>query len=116
MNASISGRLIETTPAAIVCYPGPQQNLEACSTVLRELSDEELVANDPIALDFPINNACPPVDFSAGDVPGNCSIGNAPRYVVNATKPEDVAMGVDFARKNNIRLVIRNTGHDLLGR
>ncbi|KAA8567448.1 hypothetical protein EYC84_010461 [Monilinia fructicola] len=116
LNASISGRLIETAPAAIVCYPGPQQNLEACSTVLRELSDEELVANDPIALDFPINNACPPVDFSAGDVPGNCSIGNAPRYVVNATKPEDVAMGVDFARKNNIRLVIRNTGHDLLGR
>ncbi|RAL65038.1 hypothetical protein DID88_001146 [Monilinia fructigena] len=116
LNASISGRLIKATPAAIVCYPGPQRNLEACSTVVKELSDEQLVANDPIALDFPINNTCPPVDFAAGNIPGNCSIGNAPRYVVNATKPEDVAMGVDFARKNNIRLVIRNTGHDLLGR
>ncbi|KAI9644613.1 hypothetical protein NHQ30_006635 [Ciborinia camelliae] len=116
LNASISGKLINAIPAAIVCYPGSYQNLEACATVVEELSDEELVANDPIALFFPINNDCPPVDFAAGGVPGNCSIGHAPRYAVNATTPEDVARGIDFARKNNIRLVVRNTGHDLLGR
>ncbi|KAF7951304.1 hypothetical protein EAE96_006625 [Botrytis aclada] len=116
LNASISGKLIRAIPAAIVCYPGPQQNLDACSTVVKELSDEELVANDPIALATPISNSCPPVDFAAGAIPGNCSIGDAPRYVVNATTPEDVAKGVAFARKNNVRLVVRNTGHDLLGR
>lgn len=83
---------------------------------MKVLSDEELVANDPIALDTPINDSCPPINFAAGDIPGNCSIGDAPRYVVNATTPGDVARGVDFARKNNTRLVIRSTGHDLLGR
>lgn len=83
---------------------------------MKELSDEELVANDPIALDTPISNFCPPVDFATGGIPGNCSIGDAPRYVVNATTPEDVSKGVAFARKHNIRLVVRNTGHDLLGR
>lgn len=90
--------------------------MEACATVVKELSDEELVANDPIALDAPINNACPPVDFTTGGIPETCSIGDAPRYVLNATTPKDVVMGISFARKNNIRLVVRNTGHDLLGR
>ncbi|KAF7913028.1 uncharacterized protein EAF01_002049 [Botrytis porri] len=82
LNASISGKLIKAIPAAIVCYPGPQQNLDACSTVVKELSDEQLVANDPIALDTPINNSCPPIDFAIGAILGNCSIGDAPRYVV----------------------------------
>ncbi|APA06357.1 hypothetical protein sscle_01g011270 [Sclerotinia sclerotiorum 1980 UF-70] len=95
--------------------------LRSCKCVptddlVKVLSDEELVANDPIALDTPINDSCPPINFAAGDIPGNCSIGDAPRYVVNATTPGDVARGVDFARKNNTRLVIRSTGHDLLGR
>lgn len=80
------------------------------------MSNEDLVANDPIALDFPINNTCPPVDFAAGGVAGTCEIGEAPRYVVNATSYKDVARGIEFARRNNIRLVVRNTGHDLLGR
>ncbi|KAJ5124977.1 FAD linked oxidase N-terminal [Penicillium bovifimosum] len=31
-------------------------------------------------------------------------------------QPEEVAIGVKFARENNVRLVIRNTGHDILGK
>jgi hypothetical protein len=119
LNASVSGKLIKPVPAGIVCYPGPLQNLTACSIAVSRLSDEELVRNDPIALDIPINTdyGCPPIDFSAGGVAaGNCTIGDAPRYVVNATTSDDIAKGIKFARKHNIRLVIRNTGHDGLGR
>jgi FAD/FMN-containing dehydrogenase len=39
-----------------------------------------------------------------------------PVYVVNATTPEHVAMGVNFAAANNIRLIVKATGHDYLGR
>lgn len=37
-------------------------------------------------------------------------------YVIKATTKAHVKEGIDFARKNNLRLIIRNTGHDFLGR
>lgn len=33
-----------------------------------------------------------------------------------AKSKEHVKAGVDFARENDIRLIIRNTGHDFMGR
>ncbi|KAL9583996.1 MAG: hypothetical protein Q9212_002379 [Teloschistes hypoglaucus] len=46
----------------------------------------------------------------------NCTLGDQPVYTVNATESGHVAKGIEFARKYNIRLVIRDTGHDLLRR
>ena len=37
-------------------------------------------------------------------------------YVVKATSAEHVAAGVNFARNHNIRLNVKGTGHDYLGR
>jgi len=37
-------------------------------------------------------------------------------YAVAAEKPEDIAAAVHFARKNRVRLVVKGTGHDYLGR
>lgn len=37
-------------------------------------------------------------------------------YSINVTCAEDVATGLKFAKENNIRLTIKNTGHDFLGR
>jgi hypothetical protein len=36
--------------------------------------------------------------------------------VVNATTAEHVKAVVDFARNNNIRLIVKGTGRDYLGR
>ncbi|OHW94237.1 FAD binding domain-containing protein [Colletotrichum incanum] len=36
--------------------------------------------------------------------------------VVNATTPEYIKSSVDFARKNNVRLIIESTGHSHLDR
>lgn len=33
-----------------------------------------------------------------------------------ATKKEHIKAGIDFARERNLRLIIRNTGHDFMGR
>jgi hypothetical protein len=33
-----------------------------------------------------------------------------------AKTKEQIKAGVDFARTNNIRLIVRNTGHDFMGR
>lgn len=45
-----------------------------------------------------------------------CELGTYVRYAVNATGPDHIAAAINFAREKNVRLVIRNTGHDYLGR
>ncbi|KAJ5152014.1 hypothetical protein N7492_010309 [Penicillium capsulatum] len=45
-----------------------------------------------------------------------CDLGSASVYSVNATKPAVVAAGLKFAQENNVRLVIKNTGHDVRAR
>jgi dihydrodipicolinate reductase len=41
-----------------------------------------------------------------------CDLGNAPVYSINVTNPNHVAAGIEFAKENNVRLVIKNTGQD----
>lgn len=42
-----------------------------------------------------------------------CDLGNSPVYSIDATKSDHVAAGIKFAKENNVRLVIKNTGHDV---
>lgn len=37
-------------------------------------------------------------------------------YVILAKTKEQIKAGIDFAREQNLRLIIRNTGHDFMGR
>ena len=115
LNASVSGKLIADVQPAVVCYPGPSFDEAACDAVNAGLHDQTYISNTPIGLSWP-TQSCPPVNRTAGETAGSCSIGDQPRYTVNATEPAHVAKGVLFARKHGIRLVVRNTGHDLLGR
>ena len=41
---------------------------------------------------------------------------SASRWAIAATCAEDLAAGVNFARDNNLRLVVKGAGHDYLGR
>ncbi|KAI9741759.1 MAG: hypothetical protein M1834_000145 [Cirrosporium novae-zelandiae] len=61
---------------------------------------------------FFAHRSCDP--FTPANVP--CTLGNYVNYAINASGAADIAAGVRFAKENNIRLVIRNTGHDYLGR
>ncbi|KAK5995329.1 VAO-type flavoprotein oxidase [Cladobotryum mycophilum] len=57
-----------------------------------------------------VNDACLPYPTLS------CSPMGYPEYVINATTPSHVKLGIEFARKHNLRLVIKSTGHDFLGR
>lgn len=63
-------------------------------------------------LTYSTNDTCRP----EGNLSNTCTLGNYPVYVLLATTKAHVKAGIDFARQNNIRLVIRNTGHDMIGR
>lgn len=45
-----------------------------------------------------------------------CTVSALQRYAVNVSGVEDVQTTLRFAREHNVRLVIRNTGHDYLGK
>jgi FAD binding domain len=62
--------------------------------------------------EFRTNNTCLPTT----DPTTSCTRGNYPVYVINATSTAHIQIGVIFARLFNIRLIIKNTGHDFLGK
>lgn len=62
---------------------------------------------------FYTNHTCNP---SANSRSATCTLGHLPEYVIMAKTREQIKAGVDFARTNNLRLIIRNTGHDFMGR
>lgn len=116
LNTTVNGRLIATEPPASSCYPGPEEDPKRCAYVDENWSHAVFQASDPIGLSYPTNITCAPVNFSAGEHPGSCSLGKQPLYAVNATNEGDIVAAVNFARGRNVRLVIKETGHDLLGR
>lgn len=62
-----------------------------------------------------VGQTCMPQDAV---VPGNssCTLGGFPSYSLNVTTVAQIQLAVNFARNQHLRLVIRNTGHDFLGK
>lgn len=57
---------------------------------------------------FFANRSCDP--FTPRSRP--CELGNYVAYAIRVTQDDDVVAGIRFARENNVRLVVRNTGHE----
>lgn len=113
LNRTLSGRLFKPSPPGAVCHPNqPTYNNSTCPTIQAEwltaaFHTEDPVSNVQVNWD---NDTCLPYPNDP------CSGEGYPVYVVNATCVEDVKAGVDFARRWGIRLIIKGTGHDYLGR
>ncbi|KAG5662014.1 hypothetical protein KAF25_004253 [Fusarium avenaceum] len=112
-NDTLGGKLLAPTPPGAVCHKDwPTYNKDTCSNVATAWKKYDLHTEDPVSLIYDqfSNWTClPDADFP-------CSGSGYPAYVVNATKPEHIKIGIDFARKHNIRLIVKNTGHDYMGR
>ncbi|KAF8435773.1 FAD-binding domain-containing protein [Boletus edulis BED1] len=57
-----------------------------------------------------------PNNTAAYNPPQSCAQGSIPNYYVEVAKVSDVQAAVVFAKNNSIPLVIKNTGHDYIGR
>ncbi|KAF2875195.1 hypothetical protein BDV95DRAFT_603958 [Massariosphaeria phaeospora] len=114
LNETLGGRLIANVPLAKECH---DSNFE--SQTCKNLQDQWIFTpphmQDPASPMAPYfqNNTCSPFPNVN---PGKCTLGNSPAYSINVAKAEDAVAGVKFAKKHNIRLVVKNTGHDYLGR
>lgn len=113
LNASVDGRLLQPPPPAAVCHSDrPEYNADACTTVTQGWTNIDYHATLPNS--SPWNNVNNDSCLPAAAAP--CSGTGYGVYVLNATCKEDVKKGIEFAAKNNMRLVIRGTGVDEHGR
>ncbi|KAH8586194.1 hypothetical protein B0O99DRAFT_529182 [Bisporella sp. PMI_857] len=125
LNNTVSGRLIRSTAPGSVCYPSePNYDETSCNVVIANWTNSAFHSADPISVTSPwANNSCYPIypngtsiasDPDAGE--RGCSIGSLPPYVINATDAGHVQAALKFARKWNLRLTVKNTGHNGAGR
>ncbi|PQE22275.1 FAD binding domain-containing protein [Rutstroemia sp. NJR-2017a WRK4] len=113
LNQTVGGRLIPGVPLGRPCYE-PQLDTTECSQIQDEYLWPSSYETNPVNVMSPywLNNSCSP--FLGPN--GSCTLGNLASYALNVSGPADVIAGLEFVRKNNMRLTIKNTGHDFLGR
>jgi len=111
LNQSVDGRLLQPSPPATACHE-PEYNAAVCANIALDWTIIDFQPSLPNgnAWDNWNNDSCLP------DPNAPCSREGYPVYVINATCSEDVKQGINFARVNNVRLIVKGTGVDLLGR
>jgi hypothetical protein len=112
-NSTLGGALIESVPLAAPCYSNwPQQHdVAACAYVREHWNDPHMHVEDPTSAMFPLyqGRTCMPTENPTAS---NCTLGGYAAYSVAATEVAHVQLALNFARNANLRLVVRNTGHD----
>ncbi|KAH8807209.1 hypothetical protein F5884DRAFT_730846 [Xylogone sp. PMI_703] len=113
LNATVGGRLIATVPAAHVCHD-PTFSSAECASLAQQWDDPVALIPVPGEILSPWwqNQSCIP--FTPESTP--CKLGSYASYSINVTGVDDILQGLTFAKQNNIRLVIKNTGHDFYGK
>lgn len=116
-NQTLGGKLIRTVPIASPChdtFPGVSYDAATCAYIQANWARPSIHDVTTHSLMAPIwaNDSCDP--FTGRDA--QCVIGSYVQYAVNATGASDYIATLDFAKQRNIRLVIRNTGHDYIGK
>ncbi|PGH10938.1 hypothetical protein AJ79_05184 [Helicocarpus griseus UAMH5409] len=114
-NDSVSGRLISTFPSAAVCHE-KQFNETLCATAKERWADSFWRTDQPGAYSAILWELGDEQCFIDSEKGAPCESGLVPHYSVAARELKDIQASVRFADKNNLYLVVKNTGHDHLGR
>lgn len=69
-------------------------------------------ADYPVGIDWPLYEdiTCQVPEYSGFN--HTCTLGGMPSYVVDVANVAQVQIAVNFARNRNLRLVVKNSGHD----
>ena len=115
-NSSIQGRLIKTVPLAGSCHYDSfaAYDAEQCTALQAgwTVPETHYTTSSSIMAPYFANQSCDP--FLPPDA--RCEIGTYVSYAVDVSEPQHVSEALAFAAEKNIRVVIRNTGHDYNGK
>ena len=99
LNRNVGGRLLKLQPSLSVCQESPSS--AACREIFKELKNPYYIGDDPS------------LTQTTGWVDAWTSQPSV--YAVAARRTDDVVAAVNFARENNLRLVVKGGGHSYLG-
>lgn len=122
LNNTVDGRLLVHIPPGAPChntFNGPlgtvnTYDADKCAEATQNFESESWTVSQPAAAlwTYFTNDTCRPTQNPTD----SCTLGYYGVYVIMASTPRHVKTGIDFARRNNLRLIVRNTGHDFIGR
>ncbi|KAF2195140.1 FAD-binding domain-containing protein [Zopfia rhizophila CBS 207.26] len=115
LNETIGGALIRPVPHAAVCHESwPQYDAEACQELINTWGNYEMRVKHPtdIIYQYFQGTSCEPSTNPSTP----CTRGGTPEYVVNVSSAAQISSAIKFAKEKNVRLVVKNTGHDVSGK
>ncbi|KAJ5613663.1 hypothetical protein N7528_007317 [Penicillium herquei] len=116
LDRVLGGALIKTVPLAASCYPSwPEYDSAKCTDVGDDWEVSYMHAADPASIMWPLfeGRSCLPTNMNTSST---CTIGGYSSYAVNVSTVAQIQLAVNFARNSNVRLVVKNTGHDFNGK
>jgi hypothetical protein len=112
LNTKVSGRLLKPEAPGAACIRGSASySASSCNSVTSGFGDSSWHAKNPVSNMWQNYN-----NYSCVPGSGSCSGAGYPVYVLEATNAEDIKSVIDFARTHDVRVNIKSTGHDFLGR
>ncbi|KAK7998793.1 FAD/FMN-containing isoamyl alcohol oxidase-like protein MreA [Apiospora marii] len=114
LNDLLNGALIQTVPVAAPCYKDwGVYNKEQCDVIRVNFSNPyfQRIQHRPCGQSGKGGPVSRP-----DDPDGICSLGGYPVYAVNVSTVGHIQAALTFARRKNLRFVIKNTGHCYLGK
>ncbi|EAU82165.2 FAD binding domain-containing protein [Coprinopsis cinerea okayama7 len=118
----LSQPLLRPLPPPSPCYSWIPEDGDACNEVKQQNFNATWRSDHPGAMQnvnfeaYIFSNgtidACP-LNGTPGMV---CGQGSVPPIGVDARNPEDIQAAIEFANEHYLRIVVKNTGHDYLGR
>ncbi|KAF1955959.1 FAD binding domain-containing protein [Byssothecium circinans] len=115
----LGGALNEVVPLASVCYPKSEFNnydKAKCEAVNAGWATESPHYNDPASAMWPLYTGMTCMPNTNATNSDTCTLGGYSSYSIKVSNVAQVQLAVNLARSLNLRLVIKNTGHDYNGR
>ncbi|KAF9525498.1 FAD binding domain-containing protein [Crepidotus variabilis] len=121
LKRQVQGRLYTTTPFSQPCFDNYASS--DCQDLLQEYSTGDARTNYPSAYIQTQWESCQSTSeqclldpTNPGSNNGQCLMGSIPPRYIDVRQPNDIIATFKFSEKTNIPLVVKNTGHDYLGR
>ncbi|KAI0883298.1 FAD-binding domain-containing protein [Annulohypoxylon maeteangense] len=110
----LGGGLIKTVPYASSCYSSfKDYNSTKCEFITNNWINASIYhTEDPTSINavlFQGSTCMPPALMPAQS---ECTVGGYPEYAVSVRNVAQIQLAINFARNLNLRVVIKNTGHD----
>ncbi|KAI3320206.1 FAD binding domain-containing protein [Xylariaceae sp. AK1471] len=113
-NLLLGGSLIRTKPFASPCFADYQnQDAAKCAEITTNwFNDSYIHTDDPTSINAILFQGTTCVPDVVNPWATQCTIGSYPTLSVNVSTVAHIQLAINLARNLNIRLVIKNTGHD----